>query len=133
MFHLVWTAGPELDSISHKKSYNLKIECNGKCRNLNITESTRGGDVDLYGKEDTIPDLSSSSNSTSTYKCRSSSSSGDSCSIPQTVGNTFFLTIYVYRGHVGLKVTVTCENLSNIVCVGGLCEAPYQLNGTFSK
>ena len=131
MFHLVWTAGPELDRNSSKKRYDLKIECNGKCKNIVIAENTSSGDVDLYGREDTIPNISGSS--CTSCKCASERSSGDRCYANNISGNTFFFTIYVYRAHVGLEVTVTCENLSNIVCVGGLCQAPYQLNGTFSK
>ena len=110
------------------------MECNGKCRNIGIVENNTDGDVDLYGREDAIPDLDNDIENFDSHcvscKCRSHKSDNDQCSILQTSGNKFFFTVHVYSVYSTLTVIVTCDNLSNVKCIGDQCGRD---TGTFSK
>ena len=107
--------------------YDFKIECNGKCRNIAIIESNTSGDVDLYGREDSTPDLPGCGSCTCSSRKAGTS---DVCSVSKTSGNSFFFTVEVYEAHGDLTVTVTCENLSNVECVGDQCGGDI---GIFTK
>ena len=118
--------------------YDFKMECNGKCRNIGIVESNNDGDVDLYGREDAIPDLNNDIDNFDSHhacvscKCRSHKigTYNDRCSILQTSGNNFFFTVHIFDAISDLTVTVTCDNLSNVKCIGDQCGRD---TGTLSK
>ena len=101
--------------------FEFKLECKGNCSNINITENTHNGDVDLYAVEDEIPKISNLDQSCITSprsRCVCESiSSQDRCHVSQTKGTLFF-TAFVYQTHTNLTVTVTGDNISNIYCVG---------------
>ena len=110
-------------SSPHGTKFEFKLDCNGHCSNINITENTHDGDVDLYAVEDEIPTISSIPDDhaciTRPYsRCLCESrGSNDKCLVPQTRGTLFF-TAFVYRTHSNLTVTVTGDNIENIYCVG---------------
>ncbi len=101
--------------------FEFKLECKGNCSNINITENTHNGDVDLYAVEDESPKISNLDQSCITSprsRCICESiATRDRCHVSQTKGTLFF-TAYVYQTHTNLTVTVTGDNISNIYCVG---------------
>ena len=109
-------------SSPRETKFEFKLECNRHCSNINITENTHNGDVDLYAVEDEIPTISSLDDHaciTLPYSrciCESRASN-DRCHVSQTRGTLFF-TAFVYQTHKELTVTVTGDNIANIYCVG---------------
>ena len=131
MFHSVWTAGEELDRTSGKYTrYDFKIICNANVETLSLP---RIPEVVTWTFLARRIQFQSSVLDQVLFLIVLYANVNPRSVEGETAGNTFFFTVFVFTAHSDLKVTVTCENLSNIVCVSGLCEAPYQLNGTFSK
>ena len=120
---LVWTH-PGMSSKGSR--FDFQIQCIGDCRNITIFENTHSGDVDLFGQIDRVPTIVDHK-CASQCKCKSQRTTNDQCQVSEIAGSTFFFTAYVYEMHRNLEVTVICENLSNIVCVGQ-CGGS---NGTF--
>ena len=126
--YLVWThsgSGPN-GTISEGTRFDFKIECHGKCSNINITENTHSGDIDLYAAEDKLPTISSID-----YSCRPRSScicqsvaSNDKCIRLQSFKtNTLLFTALVVQPHRDLTLTVTGDNIYNVFCAqDGGCD-----------
>merc|ERR1711963_331320 len=89
-----------------------KTRCHGFCRDVTVKlEYDRGGDADLYTKEDSPPTESDFGSSCSNCLCTSKiATPPDECVVTTRSGNSFYTAVYAHKSYHNGKITFDGTN-----------------------
>jgi len=92
-----------------------KTRCHGFCRDVTVKlEYDRGGDADLYTKEDSPPTESDFGSSCSNCLCTSKiATPPDECVVTTRSGNSFYTAVYAHKSYQNGKITFDGTNYNS--------------------
>jgi len=95
--------------------FDFTVECLTMCKDLEISIKHKTGDVDLYGKADTVPDIvNSNCNDCPDCKARSSKSI-DRCKVGRIKSRVFHVVVLAHKNFRKLELDIDAANLKSVV------------------